>query len=124
MMPADFEPGVATEALEREDYKSAFQIYMQYASARNSDAQVMVSCLYQTGLGVERNVLEAERWLLIATAQDNLVDWNNLGSMYAQKLPELKDRCGDAQKCWDRAKELGFKLAEPYPPPISNDESD
>ena len=97
---------------------------MQYASAGNSDAQVMVSALYQTGLGVERDVLEAERWLLKATAQNHVVAWNNLGSLYASRHPELKDRWGDAQKCWEKAKELGFNLAAPYPPSVSDNQSD
>lgn len=123
MAPDDYDPSIAMAACEREDYQSAFQISMQYASAGNSDAQVMVSVLYQTGLGVERNLLEAELWLLKAAAQNNLVAWNNLGSLYALNLPEFKDRWGDAQKCWEKAIELGLKIADPYPPPISNDES-
>jgi TPR repeat protein len=41
--------------------------------AGNSTAQVTVAFLYESGLGVERDVLEAERWLLKATEKDDPV---------------------------------------------------
>jgi TPR repeat protein len=47
----------------------------------NSDAQTTVALLYQCGLGVNRDVLEAERWLLMAAERGNPVAWNNLGSL-------------------------------------------
>lgn len=122
--PDDCTPDAAIEAFEREDYQIAFQLWLTSATEGNSEAQVMLSCLYQTGLGVERNALKAEHWLLKAAAQNDPVAWNNLGSLYALRLPELKDRWGNAQKCWERAKELGVKVAEPYPPPISESGSD
>ena len=112
----------AEEAFEREDYQTAFELSLVGANEGNSDAQVLLAALYQTGVGVERNVIEAERWLLKAANQNNLVAWNNLGSLYASKHPELKERWGEAQKCWQRAKELGLRVAEPYPP--GSDKSD
>jgi len=62
----------------------------------NSDAQTMVALLYEGGLGVNRDVLEAERWLLMAAERGNPVAWNNLGSLYASKISELRHR-------WDAA---------------------
>jgi len=112
----DYNRDAAMEAFEREDYQSVFQLAIPYASAGNSDAQVMVACLYQTGLGVERDVLEAERWLIKAATQNNALAWHNLGSLYAGRIPELKDRWGDVRKCYEKAKELGFNVAHPYPP--------
>jgi len=64
----------ALEAFEREDYDSVLKLVMPYAAAGNSDAQTMLAVLYQSGFGVERNILEAERWLVRAAAQDNAVD--------------------------------------------------
>jgi len=40
----------------------------------------------------------------------------NLGSLYASKIPELRHRWDAAQECYERAQELGLKVAEPYPP--------
>lgn len=111
----DSTPNAAMEAFEREDYQSAFRLCLASATEGDSEAQVMLSTLYQTGLGVERDVLKAEHWLVEAAAQNNPVAWNNLGSLYASMLPELKDRWANAQRCWERAKDLGLKVAEPYP---------
>jgi uncharacterized protein len=105
-----------SEALERKEYESAFQMALPHAKAGNADAQVMVSLLYEHGFGVARDVLEAERWLLKAAEQNSAVAWNNLGTMYAMRHPELEHRCVNAQKCYERAKELGFACADPYPP--------
>lgn len=105
-----------SEALERKEYESVLQMALPHAKAGNADAQVMVSLLYEHGFGVAWDVLEAERWLLKAAEQDSAVAWNNLGTMYAMRHPELAHRWGDARRCYAKAKELGFNCAEPYPP--------
>jgi hypothetical protein len=66
--------------------------------------------------GVQRDVLEAERRLVQATSKDSPLAWHNLGSLYFGQHPELKEKWGEGRKCWERAKELGFDCAEPYPP--------
>jgi TPR repeat protein len=92
MMPPAYNPKPVIGALEREDYQSVLQMALPYAVAGNSTAQVTVAFLYESGLGVERDVLEAERWLIKAAAQDDPVAWNNLGTMYAMKHSELEHR--------------------------------
>jgi TPR repeat protein len=113
---AIYNPHDALEAFERKNYDSVLKLEVPHAAAGNSEAQTMLALLYQCGFGVERNILEAERWLLKAAEQNNPVAWNNLGSLYAGKCPELEHRWSDATKCYERAKELGFDCAEPYPP--------
>jgi len=103
-------------AFERADYAYVLENAMPHSLAGNPDAQCTVALLYQLGFGVERNLVEAERWLLRATEQNSALAWNNLGSLYAMKYPELKGRWHDAHKCWQRAAELGFDVAYPYPP--------
>jgi TPR repeat protein len=83
-----------------------------------TSAQCLVALLYQCGLGVAPDVHEAERRLRKAADQNNPLAWNNLGSLYAACIPELKHRWGDARRCYEKAKELGFDCAEPYPPPF------
>jgi TPR repeat protein len=117
MESSKYIPDNALDAFERKDYDLVVKLAMPHATRGNSDAQTTVALLYQSGLGVERNVLEAERWLLKATEQNNPVAWNNLGTLYASKLPELQHRWSDAMRCYEKAKELGFNCAEPYPPP-------
>jgi TPR repeat protein len=111
-----YNPSDALDAFERQDYELVLKLVLPAAMDGNSDAQTMVALLYEGGLGVNRDVLEAERWLLMAAERGNPVAWNNLGSLYASKIPELKHRWDTAQECYERAQKLGFKIAEPYPP--------
>jgi TPR repeat protein len=110
-------PRDALEAFERADYELVLKLAMPSAIQGNSDAQTTVALLYQCGLGVNRDVLEAERWLLRAAESNNPVAWNNLASLYASKIPELRHRWDAAQECYEKAKQLGLNVAEPYPPP-------
>jgi TPR repeat protein len=104
-------------AFQRADYTFVQEKALPHALAGNTDAQCIVALLYQCGLGVEPNFLEAERWLLRATAQNSRLAWHDLGTLYALKIPDLKHRWNDAQACWKRAEELGFACAHPYPSP-------
>lgn len=103
-------------AIERADYEFVLQNAMPHALGGNADAQCTIALLYESGWGVQRDSLEAERWLLKAAAQNSALAWNNLGTLYAVKHPALEQRWGEARKCWERAKELGFNCGEPYPP--------
>ena len=49
------------DAFERKEYDRVVELTLPYAIAGNSDAQTQLSLLYQLGLGVKRDVLEAER---------------------------------------------------------------
>ena len=117
VVAVEYDPEPTLSAFARGEYERVMQLARPYAEAGNSWAQCNVSMLYQFGLGVEKDVLEAERWLLKAAAQDNCVAWNNLGTLYAMCYPELAEHCGETLKCFLKAKELGFNCADPYPPP-------
>jgi TPR repeat protein len=103
-------------AIAHADYEFVLKNAMPHALAGNADAQCTIALLYESGWGVERDFLEAERWLLKAAAQNSALAWNNLGTLYAVKQPGLEQRWGEARQCWERAKELGFDCGEPYPP--------
>jgi uncharacterized protein len=124
MNPSEFNPDEAVVAFERKDYDRALRLTMPYAVAGDSDAQTQLSLLYECGFGVERDVLEAERWLLKAAEQNNPVAWHNLGTLYASQQPELRHHWNDAMKCYQRAKELGLKVANPYPPQSCSEPND
>jgi TPR repeat protein len=116
MPPPTYNPDEILTALRSADYTFVLEKAMPQAIAGNADAQCTLALMYEGGLGVERNVVEAERWLLQATKQNSALAWNNLGTLYATKHPELKSRWSNAQECWKRAAELGFDCAHPYPP--------
>lgn len=101
------------KAMGRADYEFVLKNAMPHALSGNPDAQCTIGLLYEVGWGVKRDLLEAERWLLRATAQNSALAWHNLGTLYATKYPDLKQRWGEAQECWERAKELGFDCDAP-----------
>ena len=87
---SEFNSDEAMDAFERREYDRVVEMTLFHAIAGNSNAQTQLSPLYQLGLGVGRDVLEAERWLLKAAQQNNPVAWNNLGTLYASRQPELR----------------------------------
>ena len=111
-----YNPGEILNAFQRTEYKLVLERAMPHAIAGNADAQCTIALMYENGLGVERNVVEAERWLVKAANENSALAWNNLGTLYASKHPELEDRWAGAQLCWEKAAELGFTCAHPYPP--------
>jgi TPR repeat protein len=111
-----YEFEIAMQAFTRGDYGDVLRTALPHAKAGNSDAQCMIALLYQCGFGVIRDLAEAERWLLRATEQNSPLAWNNLGTLYAVGGPGLTKGPEQARQCYQRAKELGFDCAKPYPP--------
>jgi TPR repeat protein len=121
-MAVKYDYEVAFEAFDRKDYEAVLQYALPHATTGDSDAQCMVSLLYQLGHGVEQDFRKAEEWLIKATEHHSPVAWNNLGSLYASRLPGLSRGAEAAGECYQRAKELGFNCATPYPPAYSREQ--
>lgn len=51
-------------ALQSGDYTFVSEKAMPQAIAGNADTQCTIALMYEGGLGFERNVVEAQRWLL------------------------------------------------------------
>ena len=67
--------------------------------------------------GLARAVSTVSREVELRAAERGNSDaWNNLGSLYASKVPELMHRWGAAQECHEKARRLGLNVAEPHPP--------
>ena len=49
-------------AFEAKDYLNAFRLLKPMADQGNAEAQCLIGNMYQLGLGLERNVLEAVKW--------------------------------------------------------------
>ena len=116
MTQTDYDFEIALELFKRRDYGEVLRIALPHAVAGNPDAQCMVSLLYQSGFGVSRDLAEAERWLLKAAEQGSPLAWNNLGTVYAIGGAGLTKGPDQATECYQRAKDLGFDCAKPYPP--------
>jgi TPR repeat protein len=118
MESGNYDFDTAIRLMEQKNYGDVWKYALPHANAGDSNAQCLIAFLYQFGLGGAPDVDEAERWMRKACEQNNPVAWNNLGSLYAARLPELAHRWGDAQRCYEKAKELGFDCANPYPPRV------
>ena len=55
----NYSPDDVLDAFERKEYDVVLRLAMPHASEGNSEAQTTVALLYQCGLGVQRDVLEA-----------------------------------------------------------------
>jgi TPR repeat protein len=120
-MATEYNYEVALEAFQHKDYKKVLELALPHAIAGDSSAQCMISLLYQCGFGVERDFGKAEEWLIKAAQQNNAVAWNNLGSLYALRASGLSRGPEAATECYQRAKDLGFDCAWPYPPPAADE---
>ncbi len=122
-MAAKYDPELAFDTFDRKDYEAVLHYALPHATSGDSDAQCMVSLLYQLGCGVDQDSHKAEEWLIKATEQNSPVAWNNLGTLYASRLPGLSRGPEAAHECYQRAKELGVSCATPYPPADSSEQS-
>ena len=101
------------EAFADADYGQVLRSALPFAEAGNADAQCMIALLYECGYGVPQDAVIAESWLRRAVEQDHALAWNNLGTLYLLGLPGVPRDREKAQKCYMRAKELGFDCAYP-----------
>ena len=63
---ADFASGVV--AYEAKDYRRAFTEWLEAANGGDAKAQMRLGRLYESGLGVPQNFVEAHRWYNLAAA--------------------------------------------------------
>lgn len=96
----DFE--LACTFLEQKAYEELWKYALPYADSGDSNAQCLISLPNQYGLGTATDLEEAERWLRKATAQDNPVAWNNLGTLLMMKGENEKSK-----RCYQKAVALG-----------------
>jgi TPR repeat protein len=116
MVEGTYNSDTAADAFQAKAYDRVLQLALPHAEAGNPDAQCTMSLMYQGGLGVHRDLREAERWLLLATAQDSAAAWNNLGTLYICAGQELSNQHKSPYECFLEAKRLGFVTGDPYPP--------
>ena len=75
-----FAAGVKAFDAGRRD--EAFRIWLPLAVQGNSQAQFNVAFLYEKGLGVARNEVEAARWYLAAAERGDVAAQSKIGSLY------------------------------------------
>ena len=56
----------AVRVLNNRDFKTAYKMLAPLAEKGNAAAQLIVGMMYFKGTGVEENIVEADKWLLIS----------------------------------------------------------
>jgi len=60
----DFED--AMDAVNRRDYETAYKMITPLAEKGQAAAQLVLGMMYFKGTGVEKNIIEADKWLFIS----------------------------------------------------------
>ena len=56
----------AVDAVNRRDYKTAYKMMVPLAEKGKPAAQLVLGMMYFKGTGVERNIIEADKWLIVS----------------------------------------------------------
>jgi len=76
---------ISVDAFGRKEYDRVFEITLPHAIRATQMPRLSYRCFMR--LGVKRDLLEAERWLLKSTGQNNPTAWNNLGTSMPHSYP-------------------------------------
>ncbi len=58
----------AVDAVNRHDYETAYKMIAPLAEQGQAAAQLVLGMMYFKGTGVEKNIVEADKWLFISEA--------------------------------------------------------
>ena len=89
----------AVDALERDDYETAYKLFLPLAEQGNVDGQRNLGVLYYLGQGVPQDYKEAEKWWELAAEQGDGFAQYSLGLMHfkeAEKWMRLSAEQGNA----------------------------
>ena len=56
----------AVELINQRDYKQAYNIILPLAEKGKAAAQLVLGMMYFKGTGVEKNIIKADKWLIIS----------------------------------------------------------
>ena len=105
----DFDKGLA--AARAGDFATAVAQWRPLAEDGNAEAQFNLGALYESGLGVPKNLGDAAGWYVLAAAQGQVSAQYNLGVMYAEGRGVERDYTRAAE--WlRRAAEQGHAKAQ------------
>tara|TARA_Y100001960_G_scaffold79108_1_gene84573 strand:- start:948 stop:1325 length:378 start_codon:yes stop_codon:yes gene_type:complete len=60
----DFEDAV--ELINQRDYKGAYNMIVPLAEKGKAAAQLVLGMMYFKGTGIEKNIIEADKWLIVS----------------------------------------------------------
>lgn len=95
-------------AFEAKKYEEAFELLMPIAEQGNAEAQCIIGSMYDLGLGIESNVLEAVKWYNKSASQGYAVASNNLGTIYYSGKEGIVRNRAKASEWYQKARQQGF----------------
>ena len=72
------------DAYERQDYKTAYKLWLPLAEQGDADAQVLLGEMYDKGQGVPQDYKESIKWYRLSAEQGDAIAQYNLGVMYGK----------------------------------------
>lgn len=97
----NYQKGV--RAFSAKDYAAAHRLLLKFAEDGDAEAQTMIGSMYQLGLGLQINEVEAAKWYLRASEKGYGLASNNLGTMAL-----LRGDREEAMRYYRTAREQGF----------------
>ena len=85
----DFQDGL--DAAQRQDYKTAYKLWLPLAEQGDADAQYNLGQMYYNGPGVQQDYKEAVKWYRLSAEQGHAKAQLNLGVMYGGGLGVPQD---------------------------------
>ena len=98
------------DAIDKEDYKTAHQIFLKLAKKGHVEAQYNLGVMYEHGRGVPKNHKEAVKWYRLSAEQGDASAQFNLGILYAKGEGVPQDYVL-AHMWWNLAGSSGLEVA-------------
>jgi TPR repeat protein len=98
-------------AFNKEDYKTAYQLFLKLAEQGVSEAQYNLGLMYGKGMGVVKDQTQAIKWWELAAEQGNGKAQTNLGWMFERGKGVPKD-FQKAEKWYQLASDQGVAKAQ------------
>lgn len=89
--------------VEEEKYASTFDEYMAYAQKNDPDAQYNLGYMYETGDGVDQDLLQAKKWYEKAAKQNQPDAQYALAALYYYDNGVIKQNYAEAKKWFEKA---------------------
>ena len=105
----DFQDGF--DAYQKQDYKTAYKLWLPLAEQGDADAQVLLGVMYDKGQGVPQDYKESIKWYRLSAEQGDAIAQFNLGCMYSNGLGVPQDY-KEAVKWYRLSAEQGVAQAQ------------
>lgn len=95
-------------AFEAKDYTNAFKLLKPLAAQGDAEAQCIIGNMYDLGLGLERDILEAVEWYRKSAEQGYGLASNNLGTIFKSGREGIPMERVESNKWYQKARDQGF----------------